>query len=318
MPEPVFDSWANYVVKVLKTESELAGSLTANPTLIGDAREAIVEGVLKRILPPAYEIGRGQIIDSSGGKSKQIDIIIARSDSPSLALPGGDKIYLIESVLAALEIKSHLDAGDLVEALDNCASVADLVPLVHGPTKRRVLRKRKIAQREDGTYFHKSYLEVQRLSTVGYPATYIFGFTGYIKKHKALLEALEAWLQERDAQAKTSFLRHLPSLIATEGCFAFRNDIPFEVYPADEKEEPTHYPAGKDPNPLRLLIYHLLNILFAKMPWAPDLEGLRMEPRGYLAQTQFEGYEGGLTFPEPGGYRQVVDAVDQKVEGNQP
>lgn len=70
MPEPVFDSWANYVVEVLKTESLLAGSFTSNPTLIGDAREAIVEGVLKRILPPAYEIGRGQIIDSAGGKSR--------------------------------------------------------------------------------------------------------------------------------------------------------------------------------------------------------------------------------------------------------
>jgi len=65
------------------------------------------------------------------------------------------------------------------------------------------------------------------------------------------------------------------------------------------------------------LIYHLLNTLFVKMPWAPDLEGLRMEPRGYLAQTQFEGYEGGLTFPEPEGYRQPVEPSNQEAEGDQ-
>jgi hypothetical protein len=307
MPESVFNSWANYVVEVLKTESDLAGSLTSHPTLIGDAREAIVQNVLKRILPPAYEIGRGQIVDSSGAKSKQIDIIIARSDSPSLPLPGGDKIYIVESVMATLEIKSRLNEEGLVQALDNCASVAELVPLLHGPTKRRVLRKRKIAQREDGTYFHERYLEFQRLTTVGYPATYIFGYKGYIRKPAALLEAVEGWLQKRDAQARTSYLRHLPSLIATEGCFAFRNDIPFQVSPTDEKDEPTHYPAGTDANPLRLLIYHLLNVLFARMPWAPDLEGLRMEPRGYLAEMPFGGYEGGLTFPEPPGYRQAAD-----------
>jgi len=53
------------------------------------------------------------------------------------------------------------------------------------------------------------------------------------------------------------------------------------------------------------------------MPWAPDLEGLRMEPRGYLAQTQFEGYEGGLTFPEPEGYRQPVEPSNQEAEGDQ-
>ena len=142
---------------MLIAESNLAGRLVGHPVLIGDAREFIIENVLKRILPPAYEIGRGQVIDSDENKSNQIDIVIARSDSPALALPGGDKLYLIESVLATIEVKSHLDAETLSEALNNCASVADLNPCVHGPSKEEVLNNRKIGMKPDKSFYHKDY-----------------------------------------------------------------------------------------------------------------------------------------------------------------
>lgn len=314
MTTSIFDTWAQYVVAVLKAESELTANLTAHPTLIGDAREFIVESVLKRILPPTYEIGRGQIVDSFGNRSRQIDIVIARSDSPSLTLPGGDKIYLIESVLATLEVKSFLGAEHLVEALKNCASVADLVPGLHGPSIATVLDKRNAARTAEGRVFHVNHLEFQRLSTLGYPATYVFGFKGYIENATALLKAIETWLQARDEKGNTTFLRHLPSLIATEGCFAFRNETPFNVSPDDPEQAPTHYPAGSDPNPLRLLVFHLLNTLFAKMPWAPDIEGLRMEPRGYLAKMRSGDYENGITFPESAHFREVVEAEKKKTE----
>jgi len=91
----VFDDWAKFTVRVLDAESALAKALVDHPVLLGDARETIIRGILTRILPSAFEIGRGQVVDSNGKKSNQIDIVIARRDSPALSLPSGDKVYPI-------------------------------------------------------------------------------------------------------------------------------------------------------------------------------------------------------------------------------
>ena len=51
----VFDTWAAYVSEVLQSESQLAASLVRHGGEIGDAREALIKGVLERILPNVYE-----------------------------------------------------------------------------------------------------------------------------------------------------------------------------------------------------------------------------------------------------------------------
>lgn len=300
----IFDTWAKYIVGVLKAESDCAANLVGHPVLIGDAREFIIENVLKRILPPAYEIGRGQIIDSDDKKSRQLDIVIARSDSPALALPGGDKLYLLESVLATIEVKSHLDAETLTDALYNCASVADLNSCVHGPSKAEVLAKRHIRTKPDSTFYHKDYIEVMRLSSIGYPATYVFGFKGYKERYDDLLAAVSAWIDSRWRDDKDVHLRHLPAVISAEGCFAARNESPFAATPTDPAQKPAHYIVGNDETPLRMLVFHLLNTIFAKLPWGADIEGLKMEPRRYLAQMQSFKYDSGITFAEPENYHQ--------------
>lgn len=98
----LFDQWAEYIIKGLIAESSLAGLLLKHKGELGDAREALIDGVLSRVLPSAYEIGSGEIIDAYGGRSKQIDIVISRRDAPSLLLPSGSRLYLVESVLATI------------------------------------------------------------------------------------------------------------------------------------------------------------------------------------------------------------------------
>lgn len=94
---PVFEDWGKYLSEVIDAEFNLSGKLIKHPVGIGDARESIIKSILLRFLPSIYEIGTGQIIDSDGGRSKQIDIVISRRDFPSLSMPSGSKIYLIES-----------------------------------------------------------------------------------------------------------------------------------------------------------------------------------------------------------------------------
>lgn len=294
----IFDEWAQYAADILKAESAYTGGLTEHGTLIGDARETLIQIVLSRILPSAYEIGRGQIVDSLGNRSKQIDIIIARRDSPSLSLLSGAKIYLIESVLATIEVKSKLEGGvdkTLYEGLDNCASVADLMPQVDAkslaPLKDALIQK-------EGEPDSLMDLKRHRYELNGRPSTYIFGFTGYKESYTHLAQAIQDWWTTRIGEGKALAMRHVPSVIAGEGCVAFRNAAPFEVTYDPEKQTCLAY-AGNEETPLRMLISHLLITLHSKTPWMPDLSGLKMEPRVYIQQMEGFSYEYALLCDKP-------------------
>ncbi len=70
----------------------MAGNGVTPGGMIGNAREAIIRNVLNRFIPTGYEIGSGQIIDHKNNLSKQIDIVIARRDFPSLPRFDGTKM----------------------------------------------------------------------------------------------------------------------------------------------------------------------------------------------------------------------------------
>ncbi|SRR6266404_380443 len=281
----VFDEWAKYVVNVLKAESKYAGALVQHPVLLGDAREALVQGVLSRILPNAYEIGRGQLIDSYGKRSNQIDIVIARRDSPALTLASGAKVFLIESVIATIEVKSHLKPKTLAEALDNCSSVGELQPKADKDSYLKVMKERGFQVEADGTLHHDSELELQRASIIGYPATYVFGFKGYKTSFKSLAITLRSWAKRRIEKGTPSDMRHVPSVIATEGCIAFRNASPFGKPRGMEAPNCLMW-VGKDSAPLRMLIAHLLYTIQSKVPWVPDSDGIQSDPSFYLVDME--------------------------------
>lgn len=286
----VFDAWAKYTIKLLQAESEYAEGLVKHSVLVGDAREFLVRAVLSRILPSAYEIGRGEIVDSHGKRSKQIDLIIARSDSPALGLPNGDKVYLVESVIATIEVKSTLNASKLVEALENCASVGDLRPSAERESYIEAMQNKGYTIKADGTLNHTSDLELQRASIIGYPATYVFGFKGYeSKKFKSIADTLVKWSRQRLQKGKITHMRHIPSVIATEGCVAFRNAPPFHK-PVDRESPNCLALIGEDHAPLRMLIAHLLYTIQSRIPWVADAHGIKYDPIFYLKGMEPYGY----------------------------
>jgi len=175
--------------------------------------------------------------------------------------------------------------------------VADLAPQVHGPSRQALLRKLNIKETSKGVPYHENYLDLQRYLLKAHPATYIYGFKGYPSRFRALAKVVFDWVEEKKSQNKPVLLRHLPSVIATQGCFGCRNALPlFEFEPDRPEQKPLHFYFGKleggDPA-LRLLVSHLLATLYAKIPWLPDIEGLQMEPRRYIAQMKIpQGKDG--------------------------
>jgi hypothetical protein len=117
--------WLNGLEGVLHKEAELAG-LLEHGTMVGSAREFLVSRALRSVLPPSLHIGTGRVIDSCGNRSKQVDVVIYDPVFPILETHPGNGLYLVEGVVATIEVKSNVDKTKLWEAFDNCLSVTRL------------------------------------------------------------------------------------------------------------------------------------------------------------------------------------------------
>lgn len=281
----LFDEWADKIVRVVSAESSVAGWGIEHPVMKGNAREAIVRDVLGRFIPTGYDTGTGLIVDSTGAKSRQIDIVIARRDFPAFVRADGSKIYPIEGVLATLEVKSTLNRAELHKALSNCRSVGKLVPELDPDTVEEAANRLGLARYGQHYYVPGNPLETARWECRYRPVTYVVGFRGYKENSEALKTAIWKWAKKVDSLT----MRHLPGLIASEGCYAWRNASPFPV-----DNEIRQLLGGSDENPLRLLVSHLLATIYERVPAAADFEGVRPRLRQYLERMRLPQIEWGL------------------------
>ena len=86
-----------------------AGAAAMSSASSGREREQFVDEFLRKVLPPAYRIGSGDVIDSFGQKTGQQDVVVEFSFLPTLpAIAGKERLYLAEGVAALVEVKSNL------------------------------------------------------------------------------------------------------------------------------------------------------------------------------------------------------------------
>lgn len=114
-------------------QEELRSSLGADrmavdhPGLKGDASETHWREMLGRHLPRRYRVAQGIVVDSAGGQSEQIDIIVHDAHyCPLFRDQAGTSFVPAESVYAVLEAKQVLNAGYLYAAAKKALSVRRL------------------------------------------------------------------------------------------------------------------------------------------------------------------------------------------------
>jgi hypothetical protein len=86
----------------------------------GTPREAFIRQFLQSHLPENVAIGTGEIIDANSipnSPRNQFDIVIYRKNYPKLDFGGGVSAFLIESVVATVEVKSTLTQQELENAV---------------------------------------------------------------------------------------------------------------------------------------------------------------------------------------------------------
>jgi hypothetical protein len=102
-------------------------SAIAHPAESGRAREQILADFFRRLLPKAYSVSTGFVIDATGGISKQVDLVIYRSDYYPVFNIGGINYFPVESVAVVIENKASITSTErLNQALENIKSVKTL------------------------------------------------------------------------------------------------------------------------------------------------------------------------------------------------
>lgn len=201
----VLQRWFNCLERILHEEAELSG-LLGHGTMTGNAREFLVNRVLKTVLPPSVHIGTGVIIGQRGTRSKQIDIVLYDANFPVLETQEGHGLYLVEGVIAAIEVKSTITKDGLFKSLDNCRSVGELMVAVKSP-EERIPPNAWFLTKDDVAYFPP-------------PCTYVFAFKSNTSNHATMGSYIDEWWQTRDM--KSSEVDMLPQVVVAGNLTAQR------------------------------------------------------------------------------------------------
>lgn len=100
----------------MQADFELSRKKFGSPVDIGADRVNILKDFLTKYLPRYYGFGNGEIIDSHGNRSGQVDIIVCNQFHPFTYNEEGLGLFLAEGVDWAIEVKSNL-ATELTQGM---------------------------------------------------------------------------------------------------------------------------------------------------------------------------------------------------------
>ncbi|GGJ89064.1 hypothetical protein GCM10010123_18290 [Pilimelia anulata] len=118
--------WAAALTR-MNAEVKTFTRLVKHNATLGAENETIFGRLLERILPRKYDIGTGMIIDSHSNYSRQTDLIVYdRSELPTLFAQSTQLIHAIESVYAAIEVKTRLQVSDIEDFAKKVRKIREL------------------------------------------------------------------------------------------------------------------------------------------------------------------------------------------------
>lgn len=112
--------------EVLARELE-ASKLAGHPGVHGDGNEHLWIELLTKRLPNRYAVSKAIVVDSAGGRSHQLDVVIHdRQYSPQVWERGEHRYVPAESVYAVFEVKPEVNRDYVIYASKKVASVRAL------------------------------------------------------------------------------------------------------------------------------------------------------------------------------------------------
>ena len=283
-----YEDWANLVAKKLKGEGDVIAAIEKDELDDAAATEVFVRTVLKPFLPENFGIGAGRIVDAFGNRSDYLDIVIYNRSFPRIGMPGTRSDYLYESVLAGFSIRSKYVRKTFFESMDACASMARLVTNVDQSVLVQLARRNGLKPGPNKTFVHEDAIRTARFELIGSPPVFMYGFTGIKNSYRQLQENIELWIEQRNLDDEDLPMRAFPAVIATQGCFAWRNAAPLALSNREMLG------IGNDHAPVRLIVLQLLYLLNRRLNVTSDGYGLKPNLSAYLGQFSAPMFEQGV------------------------
>jgi hypothetical protein len=283
-----YEDWAQLVAKRLKGEADLIAAIEKDELEDTAANEAFVRAVLEPFLPENFGVGSGRIVDAFGNQSEHIDIVVYNRDFPRIGMLGANNAYLYESVLAVFSVRAKFIRKTFFDSLDACASLAHLETNIDKAVLVKLARKNGLKPAPNKKFVHEDPLRTARFELIGRPPAFVFGFSGIKHSYRQLHENVELWLTNRQQEAIETPMKALPAVIATQGCFAWRNAAPLALSNREMLG------IGNDDAPVRLIVLQLLYLLNRRLNVTADGYGLKPSLNAYLSQFSAPKFEIGV------------------------
>ena len=111
----------------LKAEIDRIRDSIPHSAEIGSSIEKCIRSALQEVLPGKIGVADGFVIDSEGGVSKQMDIVLYdKLATPIISSSDGAQVFPVEVTYACGEIKTQLDASTLKDTFEKCSSYKNL------------------------------------------------------------------------------------------------------------------------------------------------------------------------------------------------
>lgn len=126
----------------LKHELAEARAAVQHRSLKGSLNEQAVADWLKPMLPGAIDVCTGEVIDSEGGQSKQVDVLLYDvATTPRFLSRGNINVLPVESVFAVIEVKTYLNKTEVENAFENMRAVKSLKKVAYHPGRANTVKK---------------------------------------------------------------------------------------------------------------------------------------------------------------------------------
>lgn len=125
------------VLQRLQAEVDMINGLSSHQGVKGGENESTLARMLEGLLPQRFKVGSGLVIDSAGGFSRQIDVLVYEAaDEPAILAQTNQFLFPIENVRLCIEIKTTVDkdatvaASKVKESVDALRSKSERSPAV--------------------------------------------------------------------------------------------------------------------------------------------------------------------------------------------
>lgn len=120
------------ISKKMQIDINETRAVIEHPGSKGTILEETFKDFLRRYLPRSLDISSGILVDSDGGKSRQLDVIISDSfKSPIFYSKADIRVMPVECANVVFEVKARLDTPTIDGIIENMLSVRQLKKIAH-------------------------------------------------------------------------------------------------------------------------------------------------------------------------------------------